>query len=51
MYKAAVEYVTPLCRRRETPPRGVDVDLRYNVSDADAAPPGCRKETVAAQPD
>jgi len=25
MYKAAVEYVTPLCRKREEPPKGADV--------------------------
>jgi len=37
MYKAAVEYVTPLCRKREKP-QGADVALRHNVSDADAAP-------------
>ncbi len=39
MYKAAVEYVTPLCRKREEPPEGeADVALRHNASDADAAP-------------
>jgi hypothetical protein len=47
MYKAAVEYVTPLCRKREKPPKGADVALRHNASDADAAPleGGCSRAT------
>ncbi len=48
MYKAAVEYVTPLYRKREEPPGEADVALRHNASDADAAP---LEGAVAAQPD
>ena len=47
MYKAAVEYVTPLYRKCEEPSRGADVALRHNVNDADAAPleGGCSRAT------
>jgi len=47
MYKAVVEYVTPLCRKREEPRGKADVALRHNASDADAAPleGGCSRAT------
>jgi hypothetical protein len=48
MYKAAVEYVTPLCRKYEEPPREADVALSHNANDADAAP---LEGAVAAQLD
>jgi len=48
MYKAAVEYVTLLCRKCEEPPKGADVALRHNVGNVDAAP---LEGAVAAQPD
>jgi hypothetical protein len=38
MYKAAVEHVMLLCRKREEHLRGADVALRLDASDADAAP-------------